>query len=74
MIYTFNHRSWSSQELRQTMPKRDKDLSQGAVQTPLLASLAKAPSYSKSSVVRKATWKFKKQRCEQAGMWSASLS
>lgn len=53
MIYTFNHKSEGSQELSQTLTKRDKDLSQGIVQTPLLVPLAKAPSYGKSSMIRK---------------------
>lgn len=61
MIYTFNQQSEGSQELSETLTKWEKDLGQGAVQTALLVSLAKVPSYSESRMIRKATCKLDKQ-------------
>lgn len=56
------------------MTKWDKDPGQGAMQTPLLFSLAEAPSSGKSCRVSKATCKIGEQTCNQGSAWPGGLS
>ena len=63
-----------AKNLVRILTKGDNDFSQGAVQTPLLVSLANTSSYGKSSIIRKTTCKLGKSSNERQGStWSGFL-